>query len=285
MARRIFAFLCVVTLASCASIQTENDLLNSVRQDCLESNTLSCIKYSIFNLIGNTLDQPDTVKVIDGVTVVKSKEESDVKGAPRALGSDATIESVLIEKVKNFFESRSLEFEISGRSVGDAFQGIGNSLQNTYQEYLKFSEEEDAKDLVDEGRKKKKKLKKLKFIKFLIIKKIAFLKAIFFKLFAVGLLFATFKALAVSIIALALTLIQLGQKIGLAGSFLGIFKKPSPLLAGKHGGWGAGLEDHSGLHGGLELGHHEIQHSGWGRTSQENTNTPYRGYADKFGKQ
>lgn len=132
------------------SIQTEHDLLESIYSDCLRKDSMSCLKYKVFNFVDKMLGHRDTITVTEGVQFVKSGGDQD--GAPRAISSDDTIESVIFSRIAGFLESHTLKIDLKGSEIVNAVSSGARSL-NDYAETLE-QEENSLDDDQGEGRKK-----------------------------------------------------------------------------------------------------------------------------------
>ncbi|XP_066248010.1 uncharacterized protein Osi7 [Euwallacea similis] len=129
------------------TIQTESDLLDAVYTDCLRKDSLSCLKYKIYNFVDKTLGQRDSITVTDGVQIIKTSNDKD--GAPRAISSDDSIESLVFDRVARWLETHTIKVDLKGSEIVNAVQSTARSFSDV------ISEEEG--DGVEEGRKKKKK--------------------------------------------------------------------------------------------------------------------------------
>jgi len=128
------------------TIQTENDLLDAVYTDCLRKDSLSCLKYKIYNFVDKTLGQKDTITVTDGVQIIKTGSDKD--GAPRAINSDDSIESLVFDRVARWLETHTIKVDLKGSEIVNAVQSSARSFNDI------ITEEGDG---VEEARKKKKK--------------------------------------------------------------------------------------------------------------------------------
>ncbi|ENN79218.1 uncharacterized protein LOC109535261 [Dendroctonus ponderosae] len=129
------------------SIQTENDLLDAVYTDCLRKDSLSCLKYKIYNFVDKTLGQKDTITVTDGVQIIKTGSDKD--GAPRALNSDDSIETLVFDRVARWLDTHTIKVDLKGSEIVNAVQSTARSFNDVIAE--------DDGSGVEEGRKKKKK--------------------------------------------------------------------------------------------------------------------------------
>lgn len=251
-------------------IQTENDLLESVHMDCLQHNTMACIKYKIYNFVDKALNVKD-VNVINGLQIVKTGNDNEQGGAPRALSADDTIETVIMNRVQRFISSHSIKYEFKGSDLANTIDAAARSL-STYE--IEEEEDDDNDGLVEEGRGKKKKIKKV--VKKLgpILPLIAMKAAMLFKLGVAAVALLAGKAFMVAKIALLLAALN------------GIGK----LLGGGGGGGGYGGGGHHEVEVVAHHGHHEHEvhhdvgghgghggHGGWGR-SMDAQQMAYRGH-------
>ncbi|XP_028138485.1 uncharacterized protein LOC114332898 [Diabrotica virgifera virgifera] len=154
-------FLCIVASISALptahdeargnSVQTEHDLLDAVYNDCLKKDSMSCLKYKVFNFVDKMIGNRETITVMDGVQFVKTPG-GEQDGAPRAISSDDTIESVIFNRITSFLGSHTLKIDLKGSEVVNAVQSTARSL-NDYAESLE--EEENMIEGASESRKRK----------------------------------------------------------------------------------------------------------------------------------
>lgn len=252
-------------------VQTENDLLESIQLDCLRQNSLSCVKYKLFNLVDKSLDYKDTVTVMDGVKIVKT-QNSDQQGAPRAISGNDTVESLILNRIQRYLESHTISVDLKGSDISNTITSVGRSFESTL-DY--FTEEEEV---VEEGRGKKKKKKKIAKILGPILAIAAIKAAILKKIAIAGIALIAGKALIVAKIALIVAVVS-GLKGLLSRGLGGIFGG----LGGGGGGGGQVVEvvahpQHSSSHisshevvhghGGGDYGSYGSSgHGGWGRSA------------------
>lgn len=278
-AYEIFSVLCLVAAVFALpsqdvrsmqnNVQTENDLLESIHLDCLRQNSLSCVKYKLFNLVDKTLDYKDTVTVMDGVKIVKTKN-SEQQGAPRAISGNETVESLILNRVQKYLESHTISVDLKGSDVSNTITSAARSFEGTL-DY--FTEEEEV---VEEGRGKKKKKKKIAKILGPILAIAAIKAAILKKLAIAGIALIAGKALIIAKIALI---------IGVVSGLKGLLSKGLGGFFGGLGGGGGGqvvevvahpqhssshISSHEVVHGhgGGDYGSYGSSgHGGWGRSS------------------
>lgn len=137
------------------SIQTENDVLESIYKDCMQKDSASCMKVKVLSFIDKWFTnqgQKDTFTIAEGVTVVKTSDKQD--GAPRANG-DGSLESVILSKVQNFLQTHTIKIDLEGSKIMNAVTSTGRALNDVVDT---LTEDES---LEEEGRGKKKKAQKL----------------------------------------------------------------------------------------------------------------------------
>lgn len=144
------------SLYSKNSIQTENDLLMSIYNDCLQKDSASCMKVKFLSFIDKWFGhqgQKDTFTIAEGVTVVKTANEP-ADGAPRA-STDDSIESVVFNRVQRFLQTHTIKIDLEGSKILNAVTSTGRALNDVVDNLT----EDDS--LEEEGRGKKKKAQKL----------------------------------------------------------------------------------------------------------------------------
>lgn len=273
MVFKVIGILCLIAVAKAGPdgtrgsrnvIQTESNLLDSVYQDCLKKDTLSCLKYKVFSFADKIVGLNE-ITIASGVKIIKSGEPD---GAPRALPGDASIESVLLSKVQRFLETHTIKFDVSGKDIVTAIGNTARSLSETEED------EDDEEESFDEARgkiKKKKKFKKMKHFLGPLFKIIALKKLFLMKLALLGIGLIAGQALLSGTIALIIS------------GFIGIKK----ILLSLKGGQGHPIHTeshvfaHESIHP-IEHGHgyadHSAGHGGWGR-SIDGQQLAYRGHA------
>lgn len=134
------------------SLLTENDLLNSIYNDCLQKDSAACMKIKFLSFIEKYLGKQDTFAITEGVTVVKTSNEPD--GAPRS-SPDDSIESIILNKVQGFLKTHTVKIDLEGSKILNAVQSTGRALNDVVDNLT------DDESLEEEGRGKKKKAQKL----------------------------------------------------------------------------------------------------------------------------
>ncbi|KAJ0170881.1 hypothetical protein K1T71_013653 [Dendrolimus kikuchii] len=122
---------------------SENDIEGLT--DCLRKESTSCLKYKFFSYVDKMIGHKDTLSLSDGVTVIKTSDIAET-GAPRAMDP--------VSKMKNYFETHSIRFELKGSDVVDAVSNVGRALEDTVSGFMDT-------DVSEEGRSKQKKAQKM----------------------------------------------------------------------------------------------------------------------------
>lgn len=255
------------------SIQTENDLLDSIYADCLRKDSLSCVKYKLFSFVDKMLGNKDTITVTDGVQIVKT-EDGEPEGAPRAITGDESVESLLLYRVQRFLETRTIKIDLKGSEIVNAFTSTARSLGDA------FDGISDEEATMEEGRGKKKKAQKILGP----LMAIAALKmAVLGKLALAAIALIAGKALLVGKIALVLSaIIGLKKLFGGSGKHVTYEVVAHPQHSSSHvashetvyggsgGGYSGGDAGGGGGYGGSS------GHGGWQR-SLDGQQVAYRG--------
>lgn len=164
--QKVFGILCVVALVSALpaeetrghsrnAVGGDSELMDSIYSDCLRKDSVSCVKYKLFSFVDKMLGQKDTFALTEGVTVVKTPgAEND--GAPRALSGDESIESLILSRVQNFLQTRTIKVDLKGADIVNAVSSTGRALEDVSESI--FGDDSSA---TAEGRGKKKKAAKI----------------------------------------------------------------------------------------------------------------------------
>ncbi|KAL3268022.1 hypothetical protein HHI36_007155 [Cryptolaemus montrouzieri] len=255
------------------SIQTENDLLDSIYSDCLRKDSYSCLKIKLFNFVDKMLGHKDTITIADGVQLIKNSGETD--GAPRAINVDDSIENILWNRIGNFLESHTIKINLKGSEIVNTVANTARSFSDVVDS---LTEEENAVE-TDEARGKKKKAAKLLGP---LLAAIGIKAAVLFKIALGGIALIAGKALIVGKIALVLAaIIGLKKLLGGQGKHVTYEVVSHPQHSSSHvtshetvyGGSGGG-----GYGGAESGGYSSSGHGGWGR-SFEGQQIAYRGHA------
>lgn len=143
---------CVAALPAEEARRSDNDLMDSIYNDCLRKDSVSCVKYKLFSFVDKMMLNKDTFALTEGVTVVKTPG-TESEGAPRAITGDESVESLVLNRVQRFLATHTIKVDLKGQDVINAVSSTGRALEDVSENI--FSED----DGVVEGRKKKKALK------------------------------------------------------------------------------------------------------------------------------
>ncbi|XP_054257269.1 uncharacterized protein LOC128982224 [Macrosteles quadrilineatus] len=143
------------------SIQTGDDLMDSIYSDCLNKGSVSCVKYKLFSFVDKVLSSKEQFSLTEGVTVVKTPGAAVVgDGAPRALTPDdaqnTDVESMVTSRVEQFLQTHTVKIDLKGSDVLNAVSSAGRALGDAA-DSLGLSDD----DAEETGRKKIKKSGKI----------------------------------------------------------------------------------------------------------------------------
>lgn len=162
MAFKIVSVLCIVAVAAALPAEetrghsrnaVNNDIMDSIFNDCSNKDSVSCVKYKLFSFVDKVMTQKDTFALTEGVTVVRTPG-SESEGAPRAINADDSIESLLLNRVARFLQSHTIKVDLKGEDIVNAVSSTGRALEDV-------SESVFGDDATVEGRGKKKKAAKI----------------------------------------------------------------------------------------------------------------------------
>lgn len=163
---KVIGVLCVVaavtalpaedTRTSRNAINTDGDLMGSIYKDCLQQDSVSCVKYKIFSFFDKVVSKRSAFALSDGVTVVKTPGvETD--GAPRALNGDESFEQLILSRIQSFLSTHTIKVDLKGSDIVNAVTSTGRALEDVSENLLEEGEEAG----VAEARGKKKKAAKI----------------------------------------------------------------------------------------------------------------------------
>ncbi|KAH8312154.1 hypothetical protein KR044_009617 [Drosophila immigrans] len=163
----IFGVLCLVTLTAALpaeetrgharnAIGAENDIMDSIYSDCLRKDSVSCVKYKLFNFVDKVLGARDQFSLTEGVTVVRSSD-APAPEAARSISGDESFESLALNRISSFLNSHTIKVELKGADIVQAVSSTGRALEDA-SESLFGSNDPNAPE---ESRGKKKKAAKI----------------------------------------------------------------------------------------------------------------------------
>lgn len=253
------------------SIQTENDLLDSIYADCLRKDSMSCVKYKLFSFVDKMLGSKDTITVTDGVQIIKT-EGGEPEGAPRSIDANEGIESLLWKRMQRYLDTHTIKVDLKGSDLMNAI----SSTARSFGDVLDVSEDSG----IEEGRGKKKKVQKILGP---LLAAVALKMAFLGKIALAGIALLAGKALLVGKIALVLaSIIGLKKLFSSGGKHVTYEVVAHPQHSSSHvashetvyGGSGGGYSggDVGGGYGGGSSGH-----GGWQRSLNSAQEIAYRG--------
>lgn len=145
------------------SIQTGDDLMDSIYSDCINKGSVSCVKYKLFSFVDKVLSSKDAFSLTEGVTVVKTAGASPVgEGAPRALTQDDAqsqdVETMVASRVERFLQTHTVKIDLKGSDVLNAVSSAGRALGDAA----------DTLGLSDDGAEETGRKKSEYFVTFLV---------------------------------------------------------------------------------------------------------------------
>lgn len=161
------------------AINSDNDLMDSIYSDCLRKDSVSCVKYKLFNFVDKMMGARDTFALTEGVTVVKVPG-TEQEGAPRSINADDSIESLILSRVQSFLQSHTIKVELKGADVVNAVSSTGRALEDVSENIFGDDEQGEARGKKKKAAKLLGPLSKLLNKNFSLKKKIQTLKEIHF---------------------------------------------------------------------------------------------------------
>lgn len=266
--RSVIGVLCLVSLAVALpaeenrgharnAIGGDNDIMDSIYSDCLRKDSVSCVKYKLFNFVDKILSARDQFALTEGVTVVRAPDSPQNDNA-RAISADESFESLALNRISGFLNTHTIKVELKGADIVQAVSSTGRALEDV-SESLFGSDDSTA---TEESRKKKKNSKMMGALLGLVALKAAALLPLM--LGAIALIAG--KALLVGKIALVLSAI-IGLKKLLSQEkhvTYEVVAHPhhSASHTVSHDSYGSGYSGDSGSSG----SYGSSGHGGWGRS-------------------
>lgn len=152
--------LCVVSVAAALpaeenrgharnAIGADNDIMDSIYSDCLRKDSVSCVKYKLFNFVDKVLGARDQFALTEGVSVVRTPDAPPMESA-RAISGDESFESLALNRISSFLNTHTIKVELKGSDIVQAVSSTGRALEDMSETL--FGNEETA--LTEESRKK-----------------------------------------------------------------------------------------------------------------------------------
>lgn len=166
-----FGILCLVTLAVALPAEEtrgharnavgagDNDIMDSIYSDCLRKDSVSCVKYKLFNFVDKVMAVRDQFALTEGVTVVRSPDApvSDIDNA-RSVSGDESFESLALNRISSFLNTHTIKVELKGADIVQAVSSTGRALEDVSDTLFGSSDDANAPE---ESRGKKKKAAKI----------------------------------------------------------------------------------------------------------------------------
>ncbi|XP_055677144.1 uncharacterized protein LOC129786272 [Lutzomyia longipalpis] len=167
MAKLVIGILCVVAVVTALpaeetrghsrnAVSTDNDLLDGIYHDCINKDSVSCVKYKLFNFVDKVVLQKNVFPLTEGVTIVKTPG-AEYEGAPRSIAGDESVESLVWSRLQHFLHTHTIKVDLKGSDVVNAVASTGRALEDVSDNL--FGEEEST--AAGESRGKKKKAAKI----------------------------------------------------------------------------------------------------------------------------
>ncbi|XP_037815227.1 uncharacterized protein LOC119605944 [Lucilia sericata] len=138
------------------AVGSDNDIMDSIYSDCLRKDSVSCVKYKLFNFVDKVLGARDQFALTEGVTVVRSPD-APVQEAARAISGDESFESLAMNRIAGFLNSHTIKVELKGADIVQAVSSTGRALEDVSESLFG----NDDPNAPEESRGKKKKAAKI----------------------------------------------------------------------------------------------------------------------------
>ncbi|XP_061386518.1 uncharacterized protein LOC133321444 [Musca vetustissima] len=139
------------------AVGSDNDIVDSIYNDCLRKDSVSCVKYKLFNFVDKVLGARDQFALTEGVTVVRSPDAPAQDAAARSISGNESFESLAMNRITSFLNSHTIKVELNGADIVNAVSSTGRALEDV-SESLFGSDDPNA---TEESRGKKKKAAKI----------------------------------------------------------------------------------------------------------------------------
>lgn len=166
--KKVFGIMCIVSLAAALpaeesrgharnAITSDNDIMDSIYNDCMRKDSVSCVKYKLFNFVDKIMGTRDQFSLTEGVTIVKTPGVEKT-GAPRSISGDESLESLILSRVSNFLQTHTIKVELKGSDIVNAVSSTGRALEDVTDSLIG---DETSGTGAEESRGKKKKAAKI----------------------------------------------------------------------------------------------------------------------------
>ncbi|XP_011182638.1 uncharacterized protein LOC105212394 [Zeugodacus cucurbitae] len=166
--KAIFGVLCLITVAAALpaeetrgharnAVSGDNDIMDSIYSDCLRKDSVSCVKYKLFNFVDKVLSAREQFSLTEGVTVVRSPDAPATEAA-RSISGDESFESLALNRISSFLNSHTIKVELKGADIVQAVSSTGRALEDVSESLFGGNDDPNAPE---ESRGKKKKAAKI----------------------------------------------------------------------------------------------------------------------------
>lgn len=161
----IVGVLCLATLSAALpaaeetrarAFGSDNDIMESIYSDCLRKDSVSCVKYKLFNFVDKVMATRSEFALTEGVTVVRSPDAPVAAEAEAArTNADESFESLALNRIARFLNGHTIKVELKGADIVQAVSSTGRALEEVSETLYG-----DA-NATEESRGKKKKAAKI----------------------------------------------------------------------------------------------------------------------------
>lgn len=169
MANRVtvISVVCLITLTTALpaeetrsharnAVVADNDIMDSIYSDCLRKDSVSCVKYKLFNFVDKVLGAREQFALTEGVTVVRTPD-APANDYGRAISGDETFESLALNRISGFLNTHTIKVELKGSDIVQAVSSTGRALEDVSESLFGS----DDTNVTEESRGKKKKAAKI----------------------------------------------------------------------------------------------------------------------------
>uniref|UniRef100_A0A1B0FET7 Uncharacterized protein n=1 Tax=Glossina morsitans morsitans TaxID=37546 RepID=A0A1B0FET7_GLOMM len=169
MANRVtvISVVCLITLTAALpaeetrsharnAVVADNDIMDSIYSDCLRKDSVSCVKYKLFNFVDKVLGAREQFALTEGVTVVRTPD-APANDYGRAISGDETFESLALNRISGFLNTHTIKVELKGSDIVQAVSSTGRALEDVSESLFGS----DDTNVTEESRGKKKKAAKI----------------------------------------------------------------------------------------------------------------------------
>uniref|UniRef100_A0A1A9W5M4 Uncharacterized protein n=1 Tax=Glossina brevipalpis TaxID=37001 RepID=A0A1A9W5M4_9MUSC len=165
----VISVVCLITLTTNAlpaeetraharnAVVADNDIMDSIYSDCLRKDSVSCVKYKLFNFVDKVLGAREQFALTEGVTVVRTPD-APANDYGRAISGDESFESLALNRISSFLNTHTIKVELKGSDIVQAVSSTGRALEDVSESLFGS---DDTTNVTEESRGKKKKAAKI----------------------------------------------------------------------------------------------------------------------------